>query len=212
MWEWLRSIFSSTARQEPIEETYDPMKYLVVGLGNIGSKYAGTRHNIGFDIVDYMAKEAEVDWKTDTLGDVCEIKHKGRTLVLLKPSTYMNLSGKAVKYWMEKKKVPIDKVLVVVDELQLDLGVIRLKGKGSDGGHNGLKDIAEKLGTTKYPRLRVGIGNDFRRGQQVEFVLGEWKEKEKDVLIEVIPKSAEAAKSFAAVGMKFTMEKFNKSK
>lgn len=188
------------------------MKYLVVGLGNIGSKYAGTRHNIGFDIVDYMAKEAEVDWKTDTLGDVCEIKHKGRTLVLLKPSTYMNLSGKAVKYWMEKKKVPIDKVLVVVDELQLDLGVIRLKGKGSDGGHNGLKDIAEKLGTTKYPRLRVGIGNDFRRGQQVEFVLGEWKDKEKDVLIEVIPKSAEAAKSFAAVGMKFTMEKFNKSK
>lgn len=210
MWEWLRSLFSSTSRQKPKEEIYDPMKYLIVGLGNIGSKYAGTRHNIGFDIVDYMAKEADAEWKTETLGSICEIKHKGRTLVLLKPSTYMNLSGKALKYWMEKKKVPVDKVLVVVDELQLDLGVIRLKSKGSDGGHNGLKDIAEKLGSTKYPRLRVGIGNDFRRGQQVEFVLGEWKEKEKDVLIEVIPKSAEAVKSFAAVGMKFTMEQFNK--
>ena len=205
MWKWLVSLFKST----PVE-TYDPMKYLIVGLGNMGSDYDGTRHNVGFDVVDDMAKDAGVSWKNDTLGDLCEIKHKGRTLVLLKPSTYMNLSGKAVKYWMEKKKIPVDNILIVVDELQLDLGVIRVKSKGSDGGHNGLKDIAAKLGSTKYPRLRVGIGNDFRKGQQVDYVLGKWKAKEVDHLIEIIPKASRAAKSFAAVGLKFTMEEFNK--
>jgi len=205
MIEFLKSLFRSTPK-----ETYDPMKYLIVGLGNIGADYEDTRHNIGFDVVDMMAKDGEASWKQETLGDIAEIKHKGRTLVLLKPSTYMNRSGKALKYWMEKKKIPVDKVLVVVDELQLDLGVIRVKSKGSDGGHNGLKDIAEKLGSTKYSRLRVGIGNDFRRGQQVDYVLGKWKAKEKDELIEVIPQACEAAKSFAAVGLKFTMEKFNK--
>lgn len=205
MWEWLKSIFGSTT-----VETHDPMKYLIVGLGNIGSDYEDTRHNIGFDVVDAMAKDGDAQWKQDTLGDIAEMKHKGRTLVLLKPSTFMNLSGKAVKYWMQKKKINLDKVLVIVDELQLDLGTIRLKSKGSDGGHNGLKDIAAKLGTTQYARLRVGIGNDFRRGQQVDYVLGKWKPKEKDHLIEVIPKAVEAAKSFAAVGLKFTMEQFNK--
>lgn len=204
MIEFLKSLFCSTP-----EETYDPMKYLIVGLGNIGSDYDETRHNIGFDVVDMMAKDAEVAWKQETLGDVAELKHKGRTLVLLKPSTYMNKSGKAVKYWMEKKKIPVEKVLIIVDELQLDLGVIRLKSKGSDGGHNGLKDIAEVLGSTKYSRLRIGIGKDFRRGQQVDHVLGKWNAKEKDELIEIIPKACETAKSFAAVGLKFTMEKFN---
>ncbi len=205
MIEFLKSLFRSTPK-----ETYDPMKYLIVGLGNIGSDYDDTRHNIGFDVVDMMAKDAETSWKQETLGDIAEMKHKGRTLVLLKPSTYMNRSGKALKYWMEKKKIPVDKVLVIVDELQLDLGVIRLKSKGSDGGHNGLKDIAEKLGSTKYSRLRVGIGKDFRRGQQVDYVLGKWNTKEKDELIEIIPKACEAAKSFASVGLKFTMERFNK--
>ena len=204
MIKFLKSLFHCTP-----EETYDPMKYLIVGLGNIGSDYDETRHNIGFDVVDMMAKDAKVSWKQETLGDVAELKHKGRNLVLLKPSTYMNKSGKAVKYWMEKKKIPVDQVLVVVDELQLDLGVIRLKSKGSDGGHNGLKDIAEVLGSTKYPRLRIGIGKDFRRGQQVDHVLGKWNAKEKDELIEIIPKACETAKSFAAVGLKFTMEKFN---
>ena len=205
MIEFLKSLFSSTP-----EETYDPMKYLIVGLGNIGSDYDDTRHNIGFDVLDMMAKDAAASWKQETLGDITEVKHKGRTLVLLKPSTFMNLSGKAVKYWMEKKKIPVENMLVVVDELQLDLGVIRLKAKGSDGGHNGLKDIADKLGSTKYSRLRVGIGKDFRRGQQVDYVLGKWNAKEKDELIEIIPKACEAAKSFAAVGLKFTMENFNK--
>lgn len=205
MIEFLKSLFRST----PVE-IYDPMKYLIVGLGNIGSDYDDTRHNIGFDVVDMMAKDASASWKQETLGDITEIKHKGRTLVLLKPSTYMNLSGKAMKYWMEKKKIPVENTLVIVDELQLDLGVIRLKSKGSDGGHNGLKDIAARLGSTKYPRLRVGIGKDFRRGQQVDYVLGKWNAKEKDELIEVIPRACEAAKSFAAVGLKFTMEKFNK--
>ena len=204
MIEFLKSLFRSTP-----EETYDPMKYLIVGLGNIGADYDGSRHNIGFDVVDMMAKDGNASWKQETLGDIVEVKHKGRTLVLLKPSTYMNLSGKSVKYWMEKKKIPVENMLVVVDELQLDLGVIRLKSKGSDGGHNGLKDIADKLGSSKYSRLRVGIGKDFRRGQQVDFVLGKWNAKEKDELIEIIPKACDAAKSFAAVGLKFTMEKFN---
>jgi|TARA_B110000879_G_C11181179_1_gene518463 PTH1 family peptidyl-tRNA hydrolase len=204
MIKFLKSLFYSTP-----EENYDPMKYLIVGLGNIGSDYAGTRHNIGFDVVNMMAKDADVSWKQETLGDVAELKHKGRTLVLLKPSTYMNKSGKALKYWMEKKKIPIDNVLAVVDELQLELGVIRLKPKGSDGGHNGLKDIAEVLGSTKYSRLRVGIGKDFRRGQQIDHVLGKWNAKEKDELIEIIPRACETAKSFAAVGLKFTMEKYN---
>jgi len=144
MIEFLKSLFRST----PVE-IYDPMKYLIVGLGNIGSDYDDTRHNIGFDVVDMMAKDASASWKQETLGDITEIKHKGRTLVLLKPSTYMNLSGKAMKYWMEKKKIPVENTLVIVDELQLDLGVIRLKSKGSDGGHNGLKDIAARLGSTK---------------------------------------------------------------
>lgn len=206
MLEFLKSLFGFT----PVE-TFDPMKYLIVGLGNIGADYENTRHNIGFDIVDELASDHNAKWKKDTLGDLTEIKHKGRTLVLLKPSTYMNLSGKSVKYWMEKKKISIDKILIIVDEIQLDLGVIRLKSKGSDGGHNGLKDIAAKLGTIKYPRLRVGIGNDFRRGQQVDYVLGEWKAQEKDALIEIVPRAAEAAKSFAAVGLKFTMEKYNQS-
>lgn len=205
MIEFLKSLFRSTP-----EETYDPMKYLIVGLGNIGSDYEDTRHNIGFDVVDMLAKDAAVSWKQETLGDIAEVKHKGRTLVLLKPSTFMNLSGKAVKYWMEKKKIPVENMLAVVDELQLDLGVVRLKSKGSDGGHNGLKDIADKLGSTNYSRLRVGIGKDFRRGQQVDYVLGKWNAKEKDELIEIIPRAAEACKSFAAVGLKFTMEKFNK--
>ena len=204
MIKFLKSLFCSTP-----EETYDPMKYLVVGLGNIGSEYENTRHNIGFDVVDMMAKDAGAQWKQESLGDIAELKHKGRTLVLLKPSTYMNRSGKALKYWMEKKKIPVDKVLVIVDEIQLDLGVIRLKSKGSDGGHNGLKNIAEVLGSTKYPRLRIGIGNNFRRGKQVDYVLGKWNDKEKDELIEIVPKACETVKSFAAVGLKFTMEKFN---
>ncbi|MDF1695745.1 MAG: aminoacyl-tRNA hydrolase [Saprospiraceae bacterium] len=185
------------------------MKYLIVGLGNIGSEYDGTRHNIGFDVLDYLAEENNGKWKTESMGDLCEIKHKGRTLCLLKPSTYMNRSGKAINYWMTKKKIKRDKILVVVDDLHMTLGKLRLRGKGSDGGHNGLKDIQQVLGGTNYPRLKFGIGNDFHSGQQVNFVLGKWDDKEMDIVNKTIKKSAEAIKSFTSIGIKFTMERFN---
>lgn len=206
MFEWLRQLFAFN-KEEEIE---DPMKYLVAGLGNIGGEYVNTRHNIGFDVVDYIAEQHEGKWKTDTLGDVCEIKHKGRTIVLLKPSTFMNRSGKAVNYWMTKKKIQKENLLVIVDDLHLELGKLRLRGKGSDGGHNGLKDIQQVLGGSNYPRLKFGIGNDFHSGQQVDFVLGKWTSEEQDKLQKVIKKAADATKSFATIGIKFTMEQFNK--
>ena len=183
----------------------------IVGLGNPGEKYARTRHNVGFWVVDQLAAGASSSLKAESkvMGSACQINLQGQSVRLLKPSTYMNKSGKALKYWMEKKKIPVDNVLAVVDELQLELGVIRLKPKGSDGGHNGLKDIAEVLGSTKYSRLRVGIGKDFRRGQQIDHVLGKWNAKEKDELIEIISRACETAKSFATIGLKFTMEKYN---
>lgn len=206
MLEWLRQLFAFK-KEEEIE---DPMKYLVVGLGNIGGEYDNTRHNIGFDVADYLADQHEGKWKTDTLGDVCEIKHKGRTIVLLKPSTYMNRSGKAVNYWMTKKKIQKENLLVIVDDLHLDLGKLRLRAKGSDGGHNGLKDIQQVLGGSNYPRLKFGIGNNFHSGQQVDFVLGKWSNEEKDILQKMIKKAADASKSFATIGLKFTMEQFNR--
>ena len=205
MLEWLRKLFALNTK----EEIEDPMKYLIVGLGNIGSEYEGTRHNIGFDVLDYLAEQNDGKWKTDTLGSICEVKHKGRTLCLLKPSTYMNRSGKAINYWMTKKKIKRDKILVVVDDLHMVLGKLRMRAKGSDGGHNGLKDIQQVLGGTNYPRLKFGIGNDFHSGQQVNFVLGEWKDDEKEKVEKTIKKAAEAIKSFAAIDLKFTMERFN---
>lgn len=205
MLEWLRQLFAFNEE----EEIEDPMKYLVVGLGNIGGEYDNTRHNIGFDVVDLLAEQHEGKWKTDTLGDVCEIKHKGRTIVLLKPSTFMNRSGKSVNYWMTKKKVQKENLLVIVDDLHLELGKLRLRGKGSDGGHNGLKDIQQVLGGSNYPRLKFGIGNDFHSGQQVDFVLGKWTSEEQDKLQKVLKKAADATKSFATIGIKFTMEQFN---
>jgi len=148
------------------------MKYLVVGLGNIGEEYAETRHNIGFKVVDELAASSAATWKSVTLGSMTEVKHKGRTLLLLKPNTYMNLSGKAVNYWLQKEKIPVENMLVILDEIQLDLGTVRLRGKGTDGGHNGLKDIQAQLGTTEYARLRVGVGKNFHPGGQVNYVLG----------------------------------------
>ena len=206
MLEWLRQLFAFNK----VEEIEDPMKYLVAGLGNIGGEYHNTRHNIGFDVVDYLADQHEGKWKTDTLGDVCEIKHKGRTIVLLKPSTFMNRSGKAVNYWMTKKKIQKENLLVIVDDLHLELGKLRLRGKGSDGGHNGLRDIQQVLGGSNYPRLKFGIGNDFHSGQQVDFVLGKWTNEEQDKLQKVIKKAADATKSFATIGIKYTMEQFNR--
>jgi len=171
------------------EEEPDPMKYLIVGLGNMGKEYDHTRHNVGFDVVDYLAKEYEVKFKDDNLGDIAEFKHKGRTFILLKPSTFMNRSGKAVRYWMQKKKIQPENLLVIVDDLHLDFERIKLKEKGSAGGHNGLSNINELYGSD-YPRLRIGIGDNFSKGRQVDYVLGKWTKDERDALIEIVPKAA----------------------
>lgn len=188
------------------------MKYLIVGLGNMGYDYDDTRHNIGFDIVDYLAKEYDLTYRNATLGDVAEFKHKGRTFVLLKPSTFMNLSGKAVNYWMQKQQVQQSNILIILDDLNLPFGRQRIKGKGSDGGHNGLKDINRVLGNQNYARLRLGIGNNYHKGQQANFVLGKWNEKERETLPTIIKTAAETVKAFGTIGLKFTMEKYNKKK
>lgn len=185
------------------------MKYLIVGLGNIGPEYEETRHNVGFKVVDRLAADLGTDWQTATLGSLAEGRYKGRTLMLLKPNTYMNLSGKAVAYWMQKEKIPIENVLVVVDELQLELGTIRLRGKGSDGGHNGLKSIQAQLQSADYPRLRIGIGRDFHPGEQVRYVLSRWSGEECKHLPEVLAAGAEAVKSFVSIGLKLAMDKVN---
>ena len=207
MLNWLKNLF----KLSPSEE-FDPMKYLIVGLGNMGAKYDNTRHKIGFDVVDALAEEFGTAFKNDTLGDIAEFKHKGRTFVLLKPSTYMNLSGKAVRYWMTKKKIEKENILVVVDDMNLDLGVLRLRGKGSAGGHNGLKNIDEMTGGNNYARIRFGIGSDFRKGQQVDFVLGEWTKNEQEELPGIIRRAAEGVKMFGTIGLSHTMTEVNKKK
>ncbi|WP_417870894.1 aminoacyl-tRNA hydrolase [Winogradskyella sp.] len=193
-----------------IENEEDAMKkFLIVGLGNIGEKYHNTRHNIGFKILDYLAEKEDATFETVKLGDVTSLKVKGRTLILLKPSTYMNLSGKAVKYWLEKEKVPLNNLLIITDDLNLPFGTLRLKTKGSDGGHNGLKDIQDKLQTTKYNRFRFGISDAFSKGRQVDYVLGEWTDEENSKLEERLKTSAELVKSFALAGVSNTMNHFN---
>ena len=193
------------------KEEIDPeMKYLIVGLGNIGSDYLNTRHNVGFDVLELLAEDAGVEWSGKSMGDVAQIKHKGRTLFLLKPNTYMNLSGKAVNYWMQKEKIKKENLLIVVDDLNLPFGKMRLRAKGSDGGHNGLKSVAQHFGGQNYARLRVGIGDDFKQGQQVDFVLGKWDSDEREKLPKILKDAAACVKSFSAIGLKFTMENFNK--
>ncbi len=160
------------------------MKYLIVGLGNIGNEYHNTRHNIGFTILDAFAKASNVFFSENRYGATCEVKLKGRTLILLKPSTFMNLSGNALRYWMQKEKIEIENVLVIVDDIALPFGTLRLKPQGSDAGHNGLKNIQEILGHNNYARLRFGIGNDFAKGRQVEYVLGKWTEEQTAALPE----------------------------
>jgi PTH1 family peptidyl-tRNA hydrolase len=186
------------------------MKFLIVGLGNIGAEYVNTRHNIGFLAVDKLAGQLSANWRTDQLGDVAEGKWKGRTLVLLKPSTYMNRSGKAVRFWLQKEKIPKENMLVILDDLNLPFGKMRLRGKGSDGGHNGLKDIDQLTGGNNYARLRLGIGREFVPGSQVNYVLGEWDRQENELLSDLLIQAAEAAKSFAAIGLPLTMNQFNK--
>jgi peptidyl-tRNA hydrolase, PTH1 family len=186
------------------------MKYLIVGLGNIGDEYKDTRHNIGFTVLDAMAMASNTSFMDKRYGAVCKVKYKGRDLVLLKPSTYMNLSGNAVSYWLKKENIPVENMLVIVDDLALPLGSIRLRHKGSDGGHNGLAHITAILGTEEYPRIRFGIGNGFRKGSQVDYVLGTWNQDEKKVLEQRISMVVDMIRSFAFAGTELTMTAFNK--
>lgn len=178
------------------KETVDPMKFLIVGLGNMGAEYDNTRHNVGFKFIDYLAEKRELSFDHEKLGDLASFKHKGRSIFLLKPSTYMNRSGKAVKYWLDKKNIQRENLLIVLDDLNLDFGKIRLRGKGSDGGHNGLKDINQFLGGNNYSRLRIGIGSDFSRGQQVDFVLGKWDSTEEADLPALLKESEQKMNAF----------------
>lgn len=185
------------------------MKYLIVGLGNIGDEYTNTRHNIGFQVLDALAKASNTAFKDTRRAFKAEIKHKGRTLVLIKPTTYMNLSGRAVNYWLQKEKIPIENMLVITDDLALPFGKIRIRAKGGDAGHNGLKNINENLATTKYARLRFGIGNDFARGQQVDFVLGEWTDEDNKILPDRIDLCISAITDFCVIGIQYVMNQYN---
>ncbi len=185
------------------------MKYLVVGLGNIGYEYANTRHNIGFKVLDALAEASNISFTSQRYGDVAELKHKGRAITLLKPSTYMNLSGKAVRYWMEALKIPIENILIISDDIAIPYGTFRMRQKGSHGGHNGLRNITELLGTDQYPRIRFGVGGDFAKGHQVEYVLGEWGDEELEAMPERLTQFGKAILSFATAGTSLTMNTFN---
>jgi PTH1 family peptidyl-tRNA hydrolase len=203
-------ILTLFSKNKPEESNNSSMKkFLIVGLGNIGSEYANTRHNIGFKAVDFLARKEALEFQTVKLGSLAEYKLKGRTLLLLKPNTYMNLSGKAVQYWMEKEKIEKENVLVITDDLNLSFGAIRIKPKGSDGGHNGLKSIQQTLNTSEYARFRFGISDQFKKGKQVDYVLGEWDETESAKLPERLEMVAEAIKSFALAGLENTMTTYN---
>lgn len=185
------------------------MKFLIVGLGNVGEEYSNTRHNIGFTVLDAFAKASSTFFKPDKLGEKCEIKHKGRNFICIKPSTYMNLSGKAVQYWLQKEKITTERLLIITDDIALPFGTLRLKSKGSDGGHNGLKSIQESIGGSLYPRLRFGVGSDFVQGQQVKHVLSNWKLDEIVPLQLRIEVCIEIIKSFGTIGLDRSMNQFN---
>lgn len=185
------------------------MKYLIVGLGNPGSEYSETRHNIGFKALDALASASNVVFSPSRYADTAEVKHKGRTLILCKPMTFMNLSGKAVNYWTQQEKIPLERVLIITDDLALPFGKIRIRGKGSDGGHNGLKSVQELMGTSEYPRMRFGIGDDFHQGQQVNYVLAPWSEEEQNQLKERLDIMQEAILAFSTQGLARTMNMFN---
>ncbi len=185
------------------------MKYLIVGLGNKGAEYAETRHNIGFKIAENVAKEVDASFNTANFGWMAEGKYKGRKIFILKPDTYMNLSGKAVKYWMQKENIALENLLVITDDLALPFGTLRMKAKGSDAGHNGLKSIQEELQTLQYPRLRFGISADFTEGRQVDYVLGNWNATEEEKLPERIDIFSKAVLSFVFAGIQNTMSAFN---
>ncbi|MCU4173630.1 aminoacyl-tRNA hydrolase [Carboxylicivirga sp. N1Y90] len=185
------------------------MKYLIVGLGNIGEEYAKTRHNVGFDVLDELAEQSKLEFKDQRYGAVCTYKFKSRQFILLKPNTYVNLSGRAINYWLQKEKIKISNLLVIVDDLALPFGTLRLKTKGGDAGHNGLKSIQETLNTGNYSRLRFGIGSDFSKGQQVDFVLGKWTAEEKPTLEARKQTSIDIIKAFGTIGASMAMNQFN---
>jgi len=187
------------------------VKYLITGLGNIGDEYNNTRHNIGFKILDALADASNIVFKEERYGSIAKYKFKGRTFILLKPNTYVNLSGKAVNYWLQKEKIELSKSLVITDDLALPFGQLKLKPKGGDAGHNGLKSIIETLGHQNFARLRFGIGNEFLRGKQVDYVLGKWDFEEEKILPEKIDTCIEIIKSFGSIGLSRTMNQFNTS-
>ncbi len=201
---FLKRLFTSNTA-EP-----DEMKYLIVGLGNIGAEYDNTRHNVGFEILDHLAELREATFKNDHLGAISEFKYKGRTFILLKPNTFMNLSGKSVRYWMQKHKIKIENLLVVLDDLNLPFNKMRMRTKGKDGGHNGLKDIDKILGQNNYARLRFGIGSEYSKGQQVDFVLGQWTIDEQTSMGPLKDKASNAILAYATIGANRAMSEFNK--
>lgn len=218
MFDFLKRLFATSngngkegkQEQSETEKNHQQMNFLIVGLGNIGSEYAQTRHNIGFRVLDALAKASNLVFEDKRYGAVTTLKVKNQTLTLLKPSTYMNLSGNAVRYWMNEKKIPLENILVVVDDLSLPFGQLRMRPGGSEAGHNGLKHISSVLGTQQYARLRFGIGNDFPRGGQVAFVLGEFTDEDLKTMDERLELAGEMVKSFALSGIQFTMNHFNK--
>lgn len=187
-------------------------KYLIAGLGNIGEEYQHTRHNIGFDIADNLAEKLNAKFSNDRLAYITESKYKGRQIYVIKPTTYMNLSGKAVVYWKQQLNIPLENILVLVDEIAFPLGQFKIHPKGSDGGHNGLKNIQESLQTTQYARLRFGIGNDFPKGKQVEYVLGKWKDEEWQIVQKIIPICSDAILCFVFEGIQNAMNRYNNKK
>lgn len=218
MFDFLKRLFATSngngkegkQEQSETEKNHQQMNFLIVGLGNIGSEYAQTRHNIGFRVLDALAKASNLVFEDKRYGAVTTLKVKNQTLTLLKPSTYMNLSGNAVRYWMNEKKIPLENILVVVDDLSLPFGQLRMRPGGSEAGHNGLKHISSVLGTQQYARLRFGIGNHFPRGGQVDFVLGEFTDEDLKTMDERLELAGEMVKSFALSGIQFTMNHFNK--
>lgn len=200
---------SANAEEKTGHEEPATMKYLIVGLGNIGNEYDGTRHNVGFRVVDALAEAQGATFQDKRYGFICKTQVKNAELLLLKPSTYMNLSGNAVRYWMQQEKIPVENVLIIVDDLSLPVGAIRMKQNGSDAGHNGLKHIAQMLSTQNYNRLKFGIGNDFPRGGQVDFVLGKFSPEDNKVINEKVPVACDAIKAFALSGMQFAMCHYN---
>ena len=206
---YVMNIFKFFSKNQTESKQEVMKKFLIVGLGNIGDTYVNTRHNIGFQVLDALAKDQEVSFETEKLGDITRFRHKGKLFILLKPSTYMNLSGKSVKYWMNQEKISLENLCIVTDDVNIDFGAIRIKIKGSAGGHNGLKDIQDKLNTQQYNRFRFGVGGNYARGRQADFVLGSWTKEEESQLIERIPIATKAIIAFGTDGINNTMNNYN---